>query len=344
MRPPRRRCAPRCGPGSPPAGTDRCRCGRGGSVSSTPAGRCRRGRSSGTGGACPPGPTTSCAARSSAVARWRPCPAGLAGPTILEQGPDLARERFLRPLLTGEEVWCQLFSEPGSGSDLAGLTTTRGAATATSGSSTARRCGTPAPTTPTSGMLLARTDWDVPKHQGITYFVLPMNAARRRGPPAAADERPRLVQRGVPHRRPHPEGLGGGRGEPGLDARPWPPSRTSGTSAALGRARFDGHRAKARPSTRPGPRRPRSPRCTRGTRSAPVASTSSSTTPSPRAAARPGRPPGDRPAAVDAPRAASGRPSAPRRPGPSAGRRAPKARSASSRSATSPARRHGSTP
>jgi len=100
-------------------------------------------------------------------------PSGLAGPTILEQGPDSTRERFLEPMLTGEEVWCQLFSEPTAGSDLAGLTATAvldGDEWVVNGQKVWNTSAHHAD----MGMLVARTNWDVPKHQGMTYFVLPM--------------------------------------------------------------------------------------------------------------------------------------------------------------------------
>jgi len=97
----------------------------------------------------------------------------LAAPTILEHGPDDLRRRLLRPTVTGEIVWCQLFSEPGAGSDLAGLTTRAerdGDAWIVSG----QKVWTTGAAHADLGLLLARTDWDVPKHRGITYFVLPM--------------------------------------------------------------------------------------------------------------------------------------------------------------------------
>lgn len=98
---------------------------------------------------------------------------GLAAPTIVKHGPDDRRERFLRPILTGEETWCQLFSEPGAGSDLAGLTTHAeldGDRWIVNGQKVWNTSAHHAD----FGLLVARTDWDVPKHRGLTYFVLPM--------------------------------------------------------------------------------------------------------------------------------------------------------------------------
>jgi len=97
----------------------------------------------------------------------------LAAPTILAHADhDLAR-RLLRPIATGEETWCQLFSEPGNGSDLAGLTT-RAERDGDEWIITGQKVWTTGARTAAFGMLLARTDWDAPKHRGITYFAFPM--------------------------------------------------------------------------------------------------------------------------------------------------------------------------
>ena len=97
----------------------------------------------------------------------------LVAPTILEHGPDDLRQRLVRPTVTGELTWCQLFSEPGSGSDLAGLTTRAdpdGDEWIVSGQKVWNTSAQHADL----GLLLARTRWDVPKHRGITCFAIEM--------------------------------------------------------------------------------------------------------------------------------------------------------------------------
>lgn len=95
----------------------------------------------------------------------------LAAATILAHGTDMHKEKFLRRILTGEDTWCQLFSEPGSGSDLAGATT-RAEMKGNKWVVNGQKVWTTSAHHADYGLLLARTDVDVAKHKGMTYFII----------------------------------------------------------------------------------------------------------------------------------------------------------------------------
>ncbi|MCP3936298.1 MAG: acyl-CoA dehydrogenase [Actinomycetia bacterium] len=123
-------------------------------------------------------PASQAVSRALAAAKVLGPPTGLgamlAAPTIASHGTPEQIDRFVRPILTGQQAWCQLFSEPGAGSDLAGLNTkadrdgdefvVNGQKVWTSGGQIADM-----------GMLIARTDPDAPKHKGVSYFAIDMN-------------------------------------------------------------------------------------------------------------------------------------------------------------------------
>jgi alkylation response protein AidB-like acyl-CoA dehydrogenase len=100
---------------------------------------------------------------------------GMGAPTVVTHGSDAQKQRYLRPLFTGEEIWCQLFSEPGAGSDVAGLST-RAVRDGDEWIVNGQKVWTTLAHLSKWGMLVARTDPDQPKHKGLTYFVVDMEA------------------------------------------------------------------------------------------------------------------------------------------------------------------------
>ncbi|MFL6206240.1 MAG: acyl-CoA dehydrogenase family protein [Acidimicrobiales bacterium] len=98
---------------------------------------------------------------------------GMGAPTIVTHGSEAQKQRYLRPLFTGEEVWCQLFSEPGAGSDVAGLAT-KAVRDGDEWIVNGQKVWTTLAHLSKWGMLVARTDPEAPKHKGMTYFVVDM--------------------------------------------------------------------------------------------------------------------------------------------------------------------------
>ena len=102
---------------------------------------------------------------------------GMLGPTIIAHGDDEQKARYLGPMLHGDEVWCQLFSEPAAGSDLAAVQSRARQQEDGSWRLSGQKVWTTNAQFASFGLLLARTDPDVPKHKGLTMFIVPMDAA-----------------------------------------------------------------------------------------------------------------------------------------------------------------------
>ena len=165
---------PKYGIGSRRTGIRRCRWWRGAASSPIPAGACRNGPRNGTAAACRYALARVVEEEFANVGAVGVAKSGvrlLAAATLLEHGSDLQKKKFLRRILTGEDTWCQFFSEPGSGSDLAGATT-RADLNGDCWIINGQKVWTTSAHHADHGLLLARTDWDAPKHEGLSYFVI----------------------------------------------------------------------------------------------------------------------------------------------------------------------------
>ncbi|MFI0448749.1 acyl-CoA dehydrogenase family protein [Actinomadura sp. 6N118] len=99
---------------------------------------------------------------------------GMCGPTLVSIGTEEQKRRYIRPLLRGEEIWCQMFSEPGAGSDVASLQT-RAVLDGDAWVINGQKVWTSVARQADYGLLIARTDVDAPKHKGITMFIIDMH-------------------------------------------------------------------------------------------------------------------------------------------------------------------------
>ncbi len=115
----------------------------------------------------------------------------LVGPTLMQHGSPEQQQRYLAPLLSGEESWCQLFSEPGAGSDLAALAT-KAVLDGDHWVVNGQKVWTSSAQHADFGILIARTDPDVPKHEGLTFFIVDMRSA-------GIEVRPLIQAQGVAH-------------------------------------------------------------------------------------------------------------------------------------------------
>ena len=127
----------------------------------------------------------------------------MCAPTIVTHGSDEQKQRYLRPLFTGEEIWCQMFSEPGAGSDVAGLST-RAVRDGDEWIVNGQKVWTTLAHVASYGIVLVRTDPEQVKHKGMTMFVIDMHAPGVEVRAARAGDRRGGVQRGLHDRRAHP--------------------------------------------------------------------------------------------------------------------------------------------